>query len=113
MRNYGPRAPPSGGPPQDGYYDQAYYDQGYDYQYADAGYDAPGYGYPGDAAVPRSYGPPRGAPRTPRGAYPPAEQNSDRSYAYSGRPPPNGYDGRRDRRGPPPGSERMRLGERI
>ncbi|GES63092.1 chitin synthase activator [Aspergillus terreus] len=108
MRNYGPRAPPSGGPPQDGYYDQAYYDQGYDYQYADAGYDASGYGYPGDAAVPRSYGPPRGAPRPPRGAYPPAEQNSDRGYAYSGRPPPNGYDGRRDRRGPPPGSERMR-----
>ncbi|KAL4898727.1 hypothetical protein BDV59DRAFT_9278 [Aspergillus ambiguus] len=98
MRNYGPRAPPARGPPQDGYYDPGYYDQGYDYQYA----DPQGYGYPGDPSVPRSYGPPRGAPRPPRGAYPPVDPNPDRSYAYSGRPPPpNGYDGRRDRRAPP------------
>ncbi|KAF9887959.1 hypothetical protein FE257_009481 [Aspergillus nanangensis] len=106
-RNYGPRPPPSrgghGGPPPDGYYDQGY-DQGYDYQYGEGGYDAPGYGYPGDPAVPRSYGPPRGAPRPPRG--PPVEPGPDRSYAYSGRPPPNGYDPRR--RGPPPRSDRAK-----
>ncbi|KAK1141805.1 hypothetical protein N8T08_008470 [Aspergillus melleus] len=118
-RNYGGGGPPPRGggfqgPPQDGYFDQEAYDFGYDnpkQRYNNGGYDDAGYGYPGDqAAVPRSYGPPRGAPRPPRGGYgPPMQPPPDRSYAYGGRSAPNGYD---DRRGygdrGPPRSDRMR-----
>ncbi|KAE8146775.1 hypothetical protein BDV25DRAFT_161857 [Aspergillus avenaceus] len=106
VRNYGARPPRPAGPPQDGYYDQGY-DYGYDngaYPPRGGGYDDAGYGYPGDQAVPRSYGPPRGAPRPPRGGgYGPPMPRPDRGYAPGGRPPPNGYDGSRgyDRRAPP------------
>ncbi|KNG87466.1 chitin synthase activator (Chs3), partial [Aspergillus nomiae NRRL 13137] len=101
MRNYGPRPSRPAGPPQDGHFDQ-----GYDYGYpsGNGGYDDVGYGYPGDQAVPRSYGPPRGAPRPPRGGYgPPMDSRPDRGYAPRGRPPPNQYDAPRgygDRRAP-------------
>ncbi|KAF5865385.1 hypothetical protein ETB97_004202 [Aspergillus alliaceus] len=117
VRNYGPRPSRPAGPPQDGYFDPGY-DYGYDHAYppVNGGYEEARYGYPGDQAVPRSYGPPRGAPRTPRGGYgPPMESRPDRGYAPGGRPPPNGYDGsrgygnrrapsRQDRSRPPPPS---------
>ncbi|PWY90441.1 hypothetical protein BO94DRAFT_545191 [Aspergillus sclerotioniger CBS 115572] len=108
VRNYAPRPPARGGgyqgPPQNGHYDYGYDNQ--HYGYGDAAQDAR-HGYPGDSAVPRSYGPPRGAPRPPHGGYGPPKE--DRGYAYRGRPPPQGYDGRRgygDR--PPPMQDRMR-----
>ncbi|KAL4772709.1 hypothetical protein BDW60DRAFT_35056 [Aspergillus nidulans var. acristatus] len=96
VRNYGP--PRGAAPLRDPAYDPGYQDYGYDSQYpgpSDGGYNSPGYGYP-DQATPRSHGPPRGAPRPPRGGYPP-----------NARPPPRDYDGRRDRRPPPP-QDRMR-----
>ena len=96
MRNYGPRAPPAQGgayqgPPPNGQYDYGYDNQYYGYSNGPQG---SGRGYPGDSAVPRSYGPPPGAPRPPRGGYgPPMEA---RGYAHRGRPPPpQGYDSRR------------------
>ncbi|KAL2871473.1 putative chitin synthase activator (Chs3) [Aspergillus lucknowensis] len=102
-RNYG--APRGGGaPPKDPSYDPGYSDYGYDNQYGDGGYNDAGYWYPPDQATPRSYGPPRGAPRPPRGGPRPPE---DRGYKPNGRPPPRGYDDRRDRRPPPP-QDRMR-----
>ncbi|CAK46378.1 hypothetical protein AnigIFM59636_008034 [Aspergillus niger] len=104
VRNYGPGAPPTRGgafqgPPPNGHYDYGYDNQHYGYS---EGPQGSGRGYPGDSAVPRSYGPPPGAPRPPRGGYGPPMES--RGYAYRGRPPPTqGYDGRRgygDR--PPP-----------
>ncbi|KAI9372292.1 hypothetical protein BJX61DRAFT_507899 [Aspergillus egyptiacus] len=106
LRNYGP--PRGGGPPpRDPSYDPGYNDDyGYDshYQQSGSGGYNDGYGYPPNQATPRSHGPPRGAPRPPRGGYGPRE---DQGYAPNGRPPPRGYDGRRDRRPPPP-QNRMR-----
>ncbi|PWY83424.1 hypothetical protein BO70DRAFT_290579 [Aspergillus heteromorphus CBS 117.55] len=110
MRNYGPRPPPGRGgpprpPPQGGGYDLGYDD------YRGYGGGAPGpagYGPPGNRAVPRSQGPPRGAPRPPRGGQGPPI--NDRGYAPRGRPPPPGYDPRRGNgdRPPPPRQDRMR-----
>ncbi|KAL2844972.1 hypothetical protein BJY01DRAFT_184332 [Aspergillus pseudoustus] len=90
VRNYGP---PRGAAP-----DQGFNDYGFDNQYGDAGYNDAGYGYPAEA-TPRSQGPPRGAPRPPRGAEP--RPMGDRGYAPNGRPPPRGYDSRRGRPAPP------------
>ncbi|KAE8351583.1 hypothetical protein BDV28DRAFT_17809 [Aspergillus coremiiformis] len=90
VRNQGPRP---AGPPHDGYYGQGY-DHGYDnghYPPGNGSYNDASYGYPVDPAVPTSSGPPRGAPRPPRGGYgPPIESRPDR-----GPPPPNRYDGPR------------------
>ncbi|PYI21683.1 HCP-like protein [Aspergillus violaceofuscus CBS 115571] len=110
VRNYGPSQPaPSGRgyPPQDGY-PESRYDNNYR-GFPNGGYDNHGYGYAGEGAVPRSYGhgpPPRGAPR---GGYGPPRD--DRSHAYRGGPPPQGYDGRRgsEDRIPPPRQDRIRL----
>ncbi|RAH42867.1 putative chitin synthase activator (Chs3) [Aspergillus brunneoviolaceus CBS 621.78] len=110
VRNYGPPQPaPSGRgyPPQDGY-PESRYDNNYR-GFPNGGHDNHGYGYAGEGAVPRSYGhgpPPRGAPR---GGYGPPRD--DRSHAYRGGPPPQGYDGRRgsEDRNPPPRQDRIRL----
>ncbi|KAL4865816.1 hypothetical protein BDV12DRAFT_187903 [Aspergillus spectabilis] len=96
VRNYGP--PRGSAPSRDPSYDPGYQDYGYDKQYqqpGDGGYGDAGHGYPPDQATPRSHAAPRGAPRPPRGGYPP-----------NGRPP-RGYDSRQDRRPPPP-QDRMR-----